>query len=93
MPLPPSITLTNLYAALLDPLLPIRFRSGEGVPDLASRLTAVSRLEREISTLERKLRTEPQLNRRLELRRTLKAEQAKLADLTDSTTSTLTMTN
>ena len=39
------------------------------------------KLEREISALERKLRTEPQLNRKLELRRELKNRQAALADL------------
>lgn len=94
MPLPPSISLSSLYAALLDPLLPIRFRGGEGVSELAARLASVARLERQIATLERKLRTEPQLNRKVELRRALKVDQAKLADLTDSTTaSTMTMTN
>lgn len=93
-PLPPSITLSNLYAALLEPLLPIRIRSGEGLSDLAARLPAAARLAREIATLERKLRTEPQLNRKVELRRTLKAAEAKLADLTDSTiASTITKKN
>ena len=37
----------------------------------------VARL-REIGALERKLRSEPQLNRKVELRRELKAKQAKL---------------
>ena len=93
-PLPPCITLSNLYAALLEPLLPIRLRGGEGLSDLAARLARVSRLEREIATLERKLRTEPQLNRKVELRRTLRAQQTLLADLTDPTTvSTPTTTN
>ena len=93
-PLPPCITLSNLYAALLEPLLPIRLRGGEGLSDLADRLARVSRLEREIATLERKLRTEPQLNRKVELRRTLRAQQTLLADLTNPTTvSTPTTTN
>ena len=93
-PLPPCITLSNLYAALLEPLLPIRLRGGEGLSDLADRLARVSRLERQIATLERKLRTEPQLNRKVELRRTLTAQQAKFADLTNATTaSTMTKTN
>lgn len=93
-PLPPSITLSSLYAALLEPLLPIRLRGGEGLSDLADRLARVSRLERQIATLERKLRTEPQLNRKVELRRTLRAQQTLLADLTNPTTvSTPTTTN
>jgi len=36
------------------------------------------RLEREISALEQKLRSEPQLNRKVELRRELRAKQADL---------------
>lgn len=93
-PLPPSITLSSLYAALLEPLLPIRLRGGEGLSDLADRLARVSRLERQIATLERKLRTEPQLNRKVELRRTLRAQQTLLAELTNPTTvSTPTTTN
>lgn len=87
-PMPPSITLSNLYAALLEPLLPIRIRGGEGLAEVGHRLAAYSRLKREITTLERKLRAEPQLNRKVELRRTLMTQQALLADLTDSTTMT-----
>lgn len=90
-PLPPSITLSNLYAALLEPLLPTSIRAGEGLSDVADRLADISRLEREVITLERKLRAEPQLNRKVELRRTLRAQQAKLADLTIATTAS-TMT-
>jgi len=93
-PLPPSITLSNLYAALLEPMLPIPIQAGEGLSDLADRLAVVSRLEREIAALERKLRTEPQLNRKVELRRTLMTQQGRLVDLTDSTTaSTMTKAN
>lgn len=93
-PLPASITLPNLYAALLDPLLPTPTRPGEQVADLAARLAAISRLERDISALTRKLRAEPQLNRKVELRRALKTQQASLADLTNPTpASTMTTTN
>ena len=42
--------------------------------DVAARLEAVRKLEREVAALERKLRTEPQLNRKVELRRALKNE-------------------
>lgn len=86
LPLPPAITLANLYAALLQPLLPIRLRGGERLSDLADRLAAVSRLEREVNTLERRLRAEPQLNRKVELHRALMTQQARLADLANSTT-------
>lgn len=91
-PLPPSITLPNLYAALLDPLLPTPVRPGEEVSEIAARLAAISRLERDISGLDRKLRSEPQLNRKVELRRALKTQQAGLRDLTNATTAPTTTT-
>ncbi len=49
--------------------------------DVAARLATVRKLEREVASLERKLRTEPQLNRKVELRRTLKTKQHELTVL------------
>lgn len=80
-PLPTAITLPALYAALLQPLTPITARPGEDMPDVAERLAAVRKLEREVASLERKLRTEPQLNRKVEFRRTLKTKQHELTEL------------
>ncbi|PXW33698.1 UNVERIFIED_CONTAM: uncharacterized protein DUF4391 [Williamsia faeni] len=77
-PLPTSITLSALYNALLDPLMPVTARPGEDMSEVAARLQTARKLEREIASLERKLRTEPQLNRKIELRRTLKSKQAEL---------------
>lgn len=77
-PLPTSITLSALYAALLDPLMPVTARPGEDMSEVAARLQTARKLEREVAALERKLRTEPQLNRKIELRRTLKTKQAEL---------------
>ncbi|MGO1264254.1 MAG: DUF4391 domain-containing protein [Brevibacterium aurantiacum] len=76
--LPTAITLPGLYSALLAPLTEVQIRSGEDMEDVADRLRAVSKLERQIKTLERKLRTEKQLNRRVELNRSLKTAQAEL---------------
>lgn len=76
--LPTAISMTALYSALIGPLMPLVPRPGESPSAISERLDAVRRLEREISTLERKLRTEPQLNRKVELRRELKAKQAEL---------------
>ena len=76
--LPTAITLPALYAALLQPLTPITARPGEEMSDVADRLATVRKLEREVASLERKLRTEPQLNRKVELRRTLKTKQHEL---------------
>lgn len=76
--LPPAISLSVFYLALLDPLTPVSIRAGGNVSEIAERLKAVQKIEREIAALERKLRNEPQLNRKIELRRTLKKKQAEL---------------
>ncbi|SHW69589.1 DUF4391 domain-containing protein [Mycobacteroides abscessus] len=77
-PLPTAITLPTLYAALLQPLSGVSARAGEELSEVSARLAAARKLEREIAALERKLRNEPQLNRKVELRRTLKIKQAEL---------------
>lgn len=77
-PLPAAISLPSLYTALLAPLTPVSARPGEELSDVAARLQAVRKLEREVASLERKLRAEPQLNRKVELRRALKTKQAEL---------------
>lgn len=79
-PLPIAITLPALYTALFDPLIPVTTLPGEEMSEVAARLQSVRKLEREIAALERKLRTEPQLNRMIELRRTLKMKQAELEE-------------
>ena len=79
--MPTAITLPALYVALLEPLTPIIARPGEEMSDVADRLAAVRKLEREVASLERKLHTEPQLNRKIELRRTLKTKQHELTEL------------
>ncbi|GAA4266185.1 DUF4391 domain-containing protein [Frondihabitans peucedani] len=77
-PLPTAITMTGLYSALIGPLTPLAPRLGESPTVLTERLDAVGRIEREVSALERKLRSELQLNRKVDLRRELKAKQAEL---------------
>lgn len=80
-PLPTAINLAALYGALLEPLTSVVVHPGEEVSEVAARLHTVRRLEREVASLERKLRTEPQLNRKVELRRALKTKQAELSAL------------
>ena len=79
--LPTAIDLLSLYTALLQPLTRVASHAGENVSDVVGRLTRVRALEREIASLERKLRNERQLNRRMEIRRQLKERQAALAAL------------
>ncbi|MGO4678753.1 DUF4391 domain-containing protein [Microbacterium sp. 2MCAF23] len=80
VPLPTAISLPALYSAILAPLTPIETRPGEEMSDVGVRLEAVRRLQREIAGLERRLRSEPQLNRKIDLRRALKAKQAELEE-------------
>lgn len=88
VPLPPALDLATLYVALLTPILPITARRGEKLSDAIGRIEQVRKLEREIATLERKLRTEPQFNRKVDLRRDLLTRQAKLTELTAPATPT-----
>jgi hypothetical protein len=91
-PLPTAINLPSLYAALLEPLVPIATRQGEELSGVTARVETVRKIEREVAALERKIRNEPQLNRKVELRRTLRAKQATLADLTSQIASPATGT-
>jgi len=76
--LPAAIDLSALYVALLEPLTDVRARPGEAMSEVADRLKAISKLEREIAGLQRKLKNERQFNRKVELQRKLKAIQAEL---------------
>lgn len=80
-PLPTAISLAGLYAALLEPLTSVTIRPGADVSEVAARLDTVRQLERQVAALERKIRTEPQFNRKVDLRRTLKTKQAELSAL------------
>lgn len=77
-PLPTAISLPTLYAALLEPMTNVEVRPGEAMSEVADRLKLVASLEREIAVLERKIKNEKQLNRKFELRRTLKSKQSQL---------------
>jgi hypothetical protein len=91
-PLPTAIDLPTLFTALLEPLLPMAARPGEELLDVTTRLEALRQLEREIGAIERRIRNEPQLNRKVELHRALKTKQASLAALTSHTSSPTTVT-
>ena len=82
-PLPTALDLPSLYEAILSTLLPIGMRAGESVSEATERLSRTRKLQREIAALEKKMRTEPQLNRKIELRRQITDRTAVLAELTD----------
>lgn len=83
-PLPAALDLPGLYEAILTTLLPVQARVGETVSDATDRLDRARKLEREIAALAKRLRAEPQLNRKIELRRQIKERTAALAELTAS---------
>lgn len=86
-PLPTSIDLNGLYETILSALLPMDVRAGETVSEATGRLDRAERLQREIVRLERKLRTEPQLNRKIEVRRQIRERTTVLTALTGPTPS------
>ncbi len=82
-PMPPAIDLANLHAAIVGPLLPVAVVAGEPLAAAAQRADAVARIDRDVSALQRKLRTEPQFNRKVELRRQIKDQERRRAELVD----------
>lgn len=82
-PLPTALDLPSLYEAILSALLPMDTLAGETMSEATNRLERARKLQREITALEKKLRTEPQLNRKLELRRQLKEYTAAFTTLTN----------
>lgn len=85
VPLPPALDLSALYTGLLIPLLPVPARQGERLSEVASRMEQVRKLTRETAALEKRLRAEPQLNRKVELLRELRDRSANLDALTAPT--------
>ncbi|AGP31778.1 DUF4391 domain-containing protein [Corynebacterium terpenotabidum] len=77
-PLPAAVSLEALYEALLEPLTRVTVRAEDSVAEVSDRLNQVGKLEREVAALERKIRTEKQFNRKVELRRNLKIKQQEL---------------
>lgn len=82
-PMPAALDMDGLYSQLLGRLLPHPMRPVERLSDALDRMGRIRRLTREIAALEKKLRNEPQLNRKLDLRKQLQERKAVLAELTD----------
>ena len=81
--LPTALDLPSLYEAILSALLPVDRRAGETVSEAIGRLGRARKLQREIAGLEQKLRAEPQLNRKIELRRQINERTTALTSFTD----------
>jgi hypothetical protein len=83
IPLPAALDMDGLYSQLLGRLLPHPIRPIEELSDALGRMGRIRGLTRGIAALEKKLRTEPQLNRKIELRKQIKERTAVLTELTD----------
>jgi hypothetical protein len=83
VPLPAALDMHGLYSQLLGRLLPHPIRPVENLSDALDRMGRIRGLTREIAALEKKLRTEPQLNRKLELRKQIKERATVLTELAD----------
>lgn len=81
-PLPTALDMDGLYAQLLARMLPHPLRPSEELPEALTRMKRIRTVEREISALEKRVRTEPQFNRKVALRNDLRAKQAEFAGLT-----------
>jgi hypothetical protein len=79
--LPPALDLVGLYGQLIDPLLPLPRRPGESMSEALARIDQVRALDRDVKALERKLAKEPQLNRKLGIRRELMERVAEYSAL------------
>src|SRR5665811_528360 len=84
-PLPPAVNLAGLYAQLLSPLLPASVRPGEQLSVTIDRMEAVRKVERDVAALEKRLRIEPQFNRKVELRRQIRGHTDELTNLMSTT--------
>lgn len=80
--LPQALDIEGLYAQLLGALLPHPLRRGEDLSEGIARMEHIRKLEREIGRLEKKVGLEPQFNRKIDLRRDLRALQAELKTMT-----------
>ncbi|GAA1904556.1 DUF4391 domain-containing protein [Lapillicoccus jejuensis] len=83
IPLPAALDMDGLYSQLLGSLLPHPIRPVEDLSDALDRVGRIRVLTREISALEKKLHTEPQLNRKIDLRKQIKERTQVVAELTD----------
>ena len=81
--LPTALDMDGLYSQLLSRLLPYPSRPGEDLSHGLDRMGRIRGLKREIAALEKRLHTEPQLNRKFELRKQIKECTAALTELTD----------
>ncbi|WP_192498657.1 DUF4391 domain-containing protein [Ornithinimicrobium pratense] len=83
VPLPAALDMNGLYSQLVGRLLPHPLRPGEELSEALDRFGRIRELTRKIAAFEKTLRAEPQLNRKIALRRQIHECTAVLTELTD----------
>ncbi|MCV7710158.1 DUF4391 domain-containing protein [Micrococcus luteus] len=81
-PLPAAVDLTQLYGALLSPMLGVRVDPGDTPQEVAERLERQGVLEREHRALTWRYRNEKQFNRRVKIRAEIKSLEKEMETLT-----------
>lgn len=66
-PLPTALSLEILYLRILERVVQIPMRAGEGIGEYGRRVAEIERCRREVERLGRRIRAERQFNRRVEL--------------------------
>ncbi len=79
--LPPVISMSELYRAILGWLLPHPLKDGEALESAVQRMEDIVKKEREYTRLQKKLNAEKQFNRKVEINRELKALEQTLSAL------------
>ena len=81
--LPVALSLSGLYEQILKALVPLQANNGEGIKEQTQRLNLLTQKKKEIEQLQRKMYSEKQFNRKLQMNNQLKALQSQLAQLQD----------
>lgn len=81
-PLPVVFDLEQLYAHLLNILMPFPARTGEGLQDRVERIEQIRSQQRELAKCETRLRKEKQFNRKVVINAELRALKREIETLT-----------
>lgn len=79
--MPLALDMAQLYAALLQRMLPIAARPQEALPDWIARVELVASKRREVEKTQAKLTKEKQFNRKVEINATLRQLKIELEKL------------
>ncbi len=79
--MPLALDMAQLYAALLQNLLPMSARPKETLPDLIARVELATSMRRDVEKTQTRLAKEKQFNRKVEINATLRQLKSELEQL------------